>query len=100
MTSEATSGAIVGVTLMLAVAALYLILARRYRLLWHPVSIFFAVGIVGVLVSVLGVLLFGEGIAAVPAMVRRSALGGFGWGLVIAASAWVVQRAHAWWTDA
>ncbi len=83
---------------MLAVAAIYTLLARRFRLLWHPVAIFLAVGIVGVLVSVLGELLFGSGMAAVPGMARRSAIGGFGWGAVIAAAVWAVRRGYTWWT--
>lgn len=68
---------------MLAVAAAYVMLARRFRLLWHPVSIVIAVVIVSLVYSVLSELLFRGGWAGVPAMLRRSAIGGFGWGVVI-----------------
>jgi hypothetical protein len=96
MTSHAVVGALVGLALMLAVIAAYVLLARRYRLLWHPLAVFAAVGIVGIVVSVMGELTF-RGWAGVPAMVRRSAIGGFGWGLVIAAVVWAGRRAFAFW---
>lgn len=99
MTSDALIGALAGLALMLAVIAAYVLMARRFRLLWHPLSVFFAVGTVGVVVSVLGVLLFGDGLVAVPAMARRSAIGGFGWGLIIAPVVWAVRRGYARWTN-
>lgn len=96
MTSDAVVGALGGLALMLAVIAGYVLLARRYRLLWHPLAIVAAVGIVGMVVSVLGELIF-RGSAGVPAMARRSAIGAFGWGLIIAAVVWVGRRVLAWW---
>ena len=78
---------------MVAVVAAYLALARRFRLLWHPLSIVAAVGSVSVVVAVLGELLFRGGWAGVPAMLRRSAVGGFGWGLVIAFVVWAGRLA-------
>ena len=85
---------------MLAVVAAYVILARRFHRLWHPISVLVAVGTVGVLVSVLTTVLFGGGISAAPAIARRSAIGGFGWGVVIAAMVWIGRRGYAWWTKA
>jgi len=93
MTAPAAFTAAVELALMLAVVGIYLLMARRFRVLWHPLSIVLAVGIVGVAVSVLGELLFRGGASAVPAMLRRSAVGSFGWGVVIAAVAWIVRRA-------
>jgi hypothetical protein len=90
--------AIVGLALMGAVVAVYGLLARRYRALWHPVSILAAVVAVSVVVSVLGEALWGSGIAGVPSMTRRSAIGGLGWGLVIAGITWVCRRGYALWT--
>jgi hypothetical protein len=52
------------------------------------VSVFVAVGIVGVVVAVLGELPF-RGNTGVPAMLRRSAVGSFGWGVVIALVVWI-----------
>ena len=92
MTYQAAVGALGGLALMLAVVAAYVVLARRYRLLWHPLAIVAAVGIVGIVVSVLGEL-FRGGWAGVPEMLRRSAIGGFGWGLIIAAVVWIGRRA-------
>jgi hypothetical protein len=97
MTYQAAVGALAGLALMLAVVAAYVVLARRYRLLWHPLAIVAAVGIVGIVVSVLGEL-FRGGWAGVLAMVRRSAIGGFGWGLIIAGVVWVGRRALGAWT--
>ena len=68
MISQGSFGALVGLTLMVAVVAVYVVLARRFRLFWHPLSIIAAVGVVSVLVSVLGQLLFRGGWAGVPAM--------------------------------
>lgn len=72
-------------------------MAQRFRLLWHPLSIVAAVGIVSVVTSVLGELLFNRGWAAVPAMLRRSAIGGFGWGVIIAAGVWAGRRVFGSW---
>ena len=93
MTYQAAVGALAGLALMLAVVAAYVVLARRYRLLWHPLVIVAAVGIVSVVVSVSGELLFRDGWAGVPVMARRSAVGGFGWGVIIAAVVWIGRRA-------
>jgi hypothetical protein len=98
MTSQAAFNAFVGLALMLAVVAAYLVLARRYRVLWHPLSIVAAVGSVSVVVAVLGELLFRSGSAGVPAMLRRSAIGGFGWGVIVALLVWAGRRAVAAWT--
>ena len=97
MTPQAALVAFVELALMLAVVAAYVVMARRFRLLWHPLSIVAAVGIVSIAVSVLGEMLFNSGWAGVPAMLRRSAIGGFGWGLVIAAGVWIGRRAFASW---
>jgi hypothetical protein len=91
MTSQVAFNALVGLALMLAVITVYVILARRFRTLWHPLSIIAAVTIVGVVVSVTGELGRG-GWAGVPDMLRRSAIGGLGWGVVIAVVVWAVQR--------
>ena len=100
MTSQAAVGAIVQLALMLAIVAAYVTLARRHRLLWHPLSIVVAVGTVGVLFSLLTTLIFGGGVTAVPAMARRSAIGAFGWGVIIAVFVWICRRAYAWWMKA
>ena len=91
MTSPAALNAIVELTVMLAVVAAYLLLARRFRVLWHPLSIILAVGTVGVIVSVLGELSF-RGTAGVPAMAQRAAIGSFGWGVLIAIAVWIGRR--------
>jgi hypothetical protein len=92
MTPHVVLNAIVGLALMLAVIAAYLVLARRFRLLWHPLSIVVAVGTVSVVVAIVGELLFRGGWAGVPSMVRRSAIGGFGWGVIIAPVVWAARR--------
>jgi len=56
------------------------------------------VGIISVVISVLGELLFNRGWAGVPAMSRRSAVGGFGWGVIIAAGVWAGRRVFTSWT--
>jgi hypothetical protein len=94
MTPPALLTAIAELALMLAVVVVYVLLARRVSTLWHPLSILVAVGIVGIAVSVLGELLFRGG-AGVPAMMRRSAIGSFGWGAVIAIVVWVGRRLMA-----
>ena len=91
MTYQAAITALVELAVMLAVIAAYVVLARRHRTLWHPLSIVLAVGIVGIVVSVLGEL-FRGGWSGVPTMLRRSAIGGFGWGVVIAIVVWIVRR--------
>ena len=98
MTSQAAVAALIGLALMLAVVAAYIVLARRFRVLWHPLSIVAAVLIVSVVVSVLGELMFRGGWPGVPAMARRSAIGGLGWGLVIAVVVSIGRRALAAWT--
>lgn len=98
MSSRAALNALVELGLMLAVVAAYLGLARRFRLLWHPLSLIAAVGTVSVVVAVLGELLFRGGWAGVPVMLRRSAVGGFGWGVVIAVVVWASRRAFTSWT--
>jgi hypothetical protein len=92
MTSQAAVTALVELALMLAVVVAYIVMARRFRMLWHPLSIVAAVVIVGVVVSVLGELLFNTGWAGVPAMARRSAIGAFGWGVIIAVVVWAGRR--------
>jgi hypothetical protein len=97
MTSQAAASAAVSLALMLAVITLYVLVARRFRVLWHPLSIVLAVGIVGIVVSVLGELLFRDGMSGVPAMLRRSAIGSFGWGGVIAAVVWMARASGSFW---
>lgn len=95
MTSQAAVTALVELALMLAVVVAYIVMARRFRILWHPLSIVAAVLIVGVVVSVLGELLFNSGWAGVPAMARRSAIGALGWGVIIAVVVWACRRLFA-----
>jgi hypothetical protein len=97
MTRQAMLNAIIGLAMMGAVIGAYVALARRYRYLWHPFSILVAVVAVSVSVSVLGVVLFGAGWAGVPAMLRRSAIGGFGWGVIIAAVVWASRLGYSVW---
>ena len=92
MTPQARINALIGLTLMLLVAGAYLLLARRYRVLWHPLAIVAAVTTVSVIVAVAGELLSHDGGVGVSGMFRRSAIGGFGWGVVIAAVVWVTRR--------
>ena len=96
MTYQAVLGGLVQLALMLAAVAAYVTLARRHRVLWHPLSILVAVLFVSVTVSVLGELIFRGGWAGVPSMARRSAAGGFSWGVIIAAVVWIGRRALAW----
>jgi hypothetical protein len=91
VTYRAAVTALIEFALMLAVVVAYVGLARRRRLLWHPLSILLAVGIVSIVVAALGEL-FGRGWSGVPAMVQRSAIGGFGWGAIIAAVVWIGRR--------
>ena len=100
MTSQAAINALIQLALMLAVVAIYVALARRFRALWHPLSIVAAVLIVSVVVAVVGELIFRGGWAATPAMLRRSAIGGLGWGVIIAAVVWFGRRALASWRKA
>lgn len=92
VTAQAALNAFVELALMLAVIGVYVLLARRFRILWNPLAIVLAVGVVGVIVSVLGEWLFRGGASDVPAMLRRSAIGSVGWGIVIAAAVWVARR--------
>lgn len=91
MSTAALVTAFVLLALMLAVIAAYLLLARRFRVLWHPLAVVLAVGLVGVTVSVLGEVLF-RGTSGVPGMLQRSAIGSFGWGVVIAVAVWIARR--------
>jgi hypothetical protein len=100
VTAQAAVSAVAQLTLMLAIATAYVMLARRFRLLWHPVSVVVAVGTVAVLYAVLTAVMFGGGFSAAPSMASRSAIGGFGWGVVIAAMVWIARRGYAWWTKA
>lgn len=100
MTSQAAFNALVQLALMLAVVAIYVASARRFRTLWHPLAIVAAVAAVSIVVAVLGELLFRGGWAAAPAMLRRSAIGGFAWGVIIAAVVWIGRRALASWRKA
>src|SRR5512147_3148352 len=97
MTRHAMINAIIGLAMMGAVIGAYVALARRYRLLWHPVLILVAVVAVSVVVSVLGTVLFGSGWAGAPAMLRQSAIGGFGWGVTIAAVVSASRFAYRVW---
>ena len=97
MTSQAAINALVQLALMLTVVAIYVALARRFRALWHPLSIVAAVVAVSVVVAVLGELIFRGGWAATPAMLRRSAIGGLGWGVIIAAVVWAGRKTLASW---
>ena len=83
--------AAVQLTLMLVVAVGYFLASRRYRVLEHPISIVAFVTIVGIAVSVTGAL-YRSGWEAVPDMAGRSAVGSFGWGIIIAAVAWIALR--------
>lgn len=100
MTSQAAINAFVQLALMLGVVAVYVALARRFRALWHPLSIIAAVFAVSVVVAVLGELIFRGGWAAAPAMLRRSAIGGLGWGVIIAAVVWGSRKVLASWRKA
>lgn len=98
MTQQAIFNAVIGLAMMGVVSGVYVGLARRYRYLWHPASILVAVVAVSVVVSVLGVVVFGSGWVGAPAMLRQSAIGGFGWGVLIAAMVWASRRAYEAWT--
>ena len=91
MTYQAVVAGLLELALMLGVIAAYVVLAQRHRRLWHPLAIVVAVGVVGIVVSLLGEL-FRGGWSGVPAMLRRSAIGAFGWGAVIAAIVWIGRR--------
>lgn len=91
MSSSALVSAIVQLTVLLAVAGGYFWASRRHRVLEHPVSIVAFVTIVGVTVSVAGAL-YRIGWEAVSDMARRSAVGSFGWGVIIAVFAWIALR--------
>jgi hypothetical protein len=92
MTPQVGINAFIGLTLMLAVVVAYCLLARRFRFLWHPLAIVAAVTTVSVAVAVSGELLSHDGGAGVPGMLRRSAIGGFGWGVMIAVIVWTGRR--------
>ena len=92
MTPEAGINALVALTLMIAVVAAYVWLARRVPRLWHPLAIVAAVTIVSMVVAVSGELLSHDGGSGAWGMLRRSALGGFGWGVLIAIAVWATRR--------
>ena len=100
MISDVVLSALVQFALMVGVIAAYVLLARRFHLLWHPLSVVVAVGVVGVIVSVLGELWFRGGLNGVPAMLRRSAIGAFSWGVVVAMFVWSARRIFIWWRKA
>jgi len=91
MPSNALLNAVVQLAVMLAVGGSYFAASRRYPVLRHPLSIVVFVVLVGVTVSGAGAV-YRFGWEAVPEMVRRSAVGSFGWGIIIAAFAWIVLR--------
>ena len=91
MSANALISAVVQLAVMLAVAGGYFAASRRYRILQHPISIVVFVTMVAVTVASAGAV-YRFGWESVPAMARRSAIGGFGWGVIIAAAAWGVQR--------
>ena len=91
MTSDAILNAVVQLAVMLAVAGGYFAASRRYPWLRHPITIVVFVMMVGITVSVAGAV-YRFGWAAVPAMVQRSAIGSFGWGVIIAAFSWGALR--------
>ena len=92
MTSHAAVTALLQLLLMLSVVAAYVVAARRFPRLWHPLAIVLAVAVVGVAVSVAGVALFRPDATDVSDMLRRSLVGSVGWGLVIAAIVWIGRR--------
>ena len=92
MTGQAALTGAVELGAMAAVIAGYLVLARRFSLLWNPLVMATTVLVVGMVVAVLGELLFGNGVAGVPAMLRRSAIGSAGWGVIIAVIVWLGRR--------
>ena len=76
--------------LLIAVAAAYLLLCRRFRVLAHPLSVALAVTVVGVAVSVVNVMMRGEW-ADVSQMASRSAVGSALWGLLIGGVYWIAR---------
>jgi hypothetical protein len=92
MPPQVVVNALVALTLMLAVVAAYVVLANRFRVLWHPLAIVVGVTTVSVTTAVLGELLFHDGGSGVLGMLRRSAIGGFGWGVIAAAVVWTGRR--------
>jgi hypothetical protein len=96
MSYQAVLSGLVQLALMLAVVSAYLALARRFRVLWNPFAILLSVIVVGVVVSVVGELIFRGGWAGVPALARRSAIGSLGWGVIIAAVVWIGRGMASW----
>jgi hypothetical protein len=92
VTYQAAVTALLELAAMLAVVVAYVSMARRHHALWHPLSIILTVVVVGVAVSVLGEVLFNSGWAGVPATLRRSLVGAFGWGVVMAIGVWIGRR--------
>ena len=91
MRLEALFSALVQLAVMLAVAGGYFAASRRHRVLRHPLAIIVFVTVVSISVALAGAIYRGDWEAA-PGMIRRSAIGGFGWGVIIAALAWIVLR--------
>jgi hypothetical protein len=50
-----------------------------------------------VVVTILGAVLFRRDTADLPDLLRRSAIGSFGWGVVIAIAVWASRRMLAMW---
>lgn len=96
MPRTAIVSALVQLTLMLLVGLGYFAASRRWPKLAHPLSIVLFVMVVGMTVAALGEMYRG-GLAGVPAMMRRSAIGSAGWGVIIAGGAWAIQRGLARW---
>jgi hypothetical protein len=96
MSSHALLNAVGSLSLMLVVAGGYVWLARRLPRLWHPLSILLAVTLVSVVVTILGEVLFQSNGAGVIAALRRSLVGGLGWGAVIAIVVWGARRLFKW----
>jgi hypothetical protein len=94
MNAKALLVALAEAAAMLMVAGAYIIASRRWTRLKHPLSIILYVMLVGIAVAVLGEVYRG-GWSGVPVMIVRAAIGSAGWGVIIAAIAWVVQRGLA-----
>lgn len=97
MTQHVLLNALLGLAMLAAVAGSYYALARRRPYLWHPLSIVAAVTAVSIAVALAGDVLFGAGWAGAVRMLRRSAIGGIGWGLVIALAVSITRRGYGRW---
>jgi hypothetical protein len=78
--------------LLLLVVVGYIVVSRRFKLLQHPMTIAFAVAVVGVAVSVVNEF-FRGGWTGVPRMAVRAGVGSVMWGLVIGGGYWLVRTA-------